>query len=315
MQLSSSDPDCSESRFSGAGDPAPLFCVRVVTACVQQPLPDPPYHGWPYGAVQPEVAFHRAASGYLVRFQRVADFRIDMGAAQVECIPDPRGGNAWRAVYQQQVIPLLKSARGELIYHGGAVAIGSVAIALLGPSGRGKSTLVTALAASGLPFLGDDCLMLRLRPGSTDVYEVVPDADSIRLWEDSARRVVPEGVDVLPRGEGMPKPRVLAGAGLKHCAEAMPLARAYALEVDPGDEIRIEPIGPADGLVTWASNAFVLDPRSPTMMAGKFEAHARLLRRVPIFRLSYPRRFDRLDAVVRALLEHAAGSTPSRLQP
>ncbi|MFX9020101.1 hypothetical protein ABTN35_21005, partial [Acinetobacter baumannii] len=53
--------------------------------------------------------------------------------------------------------------RGQLPLHAACVARDGRALALAGPSGRGKSTLAAALAASGWTALTDDVCRVQFR--------------------------------------------------------------------------------------------------------------------------------------------------------
>jgi hypothetical protein len=113
---------------------------------------------------------------------------------------------------------LLLHQRGDLALHASCVAIGGKAIAITGPSGRGKSTLAAALAAGGATLLTDD--ICRLLFEDQGVW-AVPGSSRLRLWPDAARSLghVPENLSIgrsdhpkrlltLPSGAGDPVPLV-----------------------------------------------------------------------------------------------------------
>lgn len=273
---------------------------RSHPAEIQRPIRDGRYHAWcEHTALSAE--FFRFPSGFLIRFLGLADFAVD-DSGEIVCTPTPESGEAWRGLYEQQVQPLLLSLRGEQVFHGAAIAVGDLAIAVLGPSGRGKSTLTAAFARRGHAFLGDDCLHLDLSGPQVQVH---PQADYVRLWEDSAG-VLGEG-DVAYVA-GSPKPRLIASEDLPHCARPLPLARVYLLGEGTATAPAITPVAPAEQLMGWTTNAFVLDIRNPDVLRRNLSAAARLVREIPMQRLDYPRRYELLDTVVDTILADVASS-------
>ena len=224
------------------------------------------------------------------------------GLSNAETCPFlPESGDNWRGIFEQQVKPLLLSLRGEQVFHGGAIAVGNQAIAFLGPSGRGKSTLTTAFARRGHAFLGDDCLHLDVSGPRVRVH---PHAAQLRLWEDSAS-ALGEGAEVYVPGS--PKPRLLAGENLPHCDRVRPLACVFLLGEDEICVPRIEAVSPLHQLIGWTGNAFVLDIKNSAVLRRNLAAAARVVSKVPMRRLDYPRRYDVLDDVVDAVLADVAG--------
>lgn len=267
----------------------------------QAPLELACFQMWGDSSEALTAGFYRLHGGdFLLRFPDHADFVIS-ATGGVECIPTPQAGEGWRGIFEQQVQPLLLSLRGEQVFHGGAVAIGDQAIAFLGPSGRGKSTLTTAFARRGHAFLGDDCLHLDLAGPRVQVY---PHADHVRLWEDSAAALGEGAAAYVP---GSPKPRLAAGERLPHCDRALPLARVYLLGEGDVDAPEVGTVSPYQQLIGWTANAFVLDIKNPDVLRRNLAAGARLVGEVPMRRLDYPRRYELLDDVVDAVLADVAG--------
>src|SRR5262249_3466189 len=67
--------------------------------------------------------------------------------------------------------------------HGTVVVIGGDAVAFLGQSGFGKSTLAASLLASGHQMLTDDLLMLQIKKGRVTAY---PGPGRIKLFPNDA---------------------------------------------------------------------------------------------------------------------------------
>jgi len=82
------------------------------------------------------------------------------------------------------VAGVLLHQRGDLLLHASCVVIGDRAVAIAGPSGRGKSTLAAALVAQGHAPLSDDICRVRFADGCA---WAVPGSARLRLWPDAAR--------------------------------------------------------------------------------------------------------------------------------
>lgn len=76
---------------------------------------------------------------------------------------------------------------GSAVLHGGAVDVDGAAVAVIGPSGTGKSTTTALLCAAGAHLLGDDVLILDLADGEVACRRV---SDHVRL-RSSAAEIAP----------------------------------------------------------------------------------------------------------------------------
>lgn len=80
--------------------------------------------------------------------------------------------------------------------HASVVAVKDRAIAIIGPKGAGKSTLVAELAAQGFAVLSDDLAPLYLNKG---VFYIHPGYPMIRLWPNSIKQYSSLSFNSLPR--------------------------------------------------------------------------------------------------------------------
>lgn len=283
----------------------PMPTVLVVEPQTQGSLASEPFQAWPGVTPGTATTFFKEPEGYRLRFPGIADFVLDDAAQTVTCIP-VSPDVAWQAVHEQQVVPLLMAHRGCHVYHGGAVAVGDGAIAFIARSGQGKSTLVTALAARGFPFFSDDCLLVEEAPCGG--VQVLPHAPSIRLWSDSLAKLAPVASE-LSHCPGSPKPRLKAGTQLPFAKAPLPLKRVYVLGDDRAEGVALVPLSPADTVLAWASNGFILDIKDRERLAANLRWAARMVASIPARRLEYPRRYERLDEVVAAVLADAGAVT------
>lgn len=102
----------------------------------------------------------------------------------------------------------------RLLFHGGAVEREGVVIALLAPSGRGKSTLAAALVQRGWAYLSDELVTVDPRTHWVDPFPKALDLseDSLDLLgaPDALTRLAPGKRQILPTALG----RVSAGGRL-----------------------------------------------------------------------------------------------------
>jgi hypothetical protein len=104
------------------------------------------------------IDYHRCAEGILIRAGRYGDHLVGATGTEVRSAIERADPRLWPGHVLGQALPLAASAQGLEVFHAGAVAIGDGVLALAGPSGIGKSTLVDALVAAGAGFFADDVL-------------------------------------------------------------------------------------------------------------------------------------------------------------
>ena len=255
---------------------------------------------WTFPGGEAWARIHRTRSGYLVRFPGWADFAISSDGSRVTSRPVqglPDG--TIEHIYRNQVVPLALSRAGHLVIHASAVENGRGAVAFVGESGRGKSTLAAAFAARGHAFLCDDGLLLEARG---ERVWAVPGPDSLRLWPDSCRALLPGR-----RAEPAPysaKRHLRAGTALTHRATSLPLHRIYFIGA-PAARVSIRALPPSVALIELVRHSFVIDVGDEGLLASQFAGLARIARDAACFRLDFPRRFAALEATRRAIARHA----------
>jgi len=288
-----------------AGRPPVSF--RLSGARPQAPLDAPPFHEWLAPDARPWTRFYRTGAGYLLRFPGYADFEIsrdghDVAGWAVDGVPDETIDHLWH----NQVLPLALSKSGRVVLHASAIETSGHAIAFVGPSGHGKSTLAVAFARDGIPCLADDGLLLDAEDGA---LWTVPGHPSIRLWEDSERALVEDGAAKAPALAFTPKERFLASDRIAFSQRRRRLAHLYLLG-DPAEDAALdaphfETIAAGSAVVELVKNSFLLETEERDDIARHFAQLSEVVARTPVHRLRYPRRFDALPAVTLAILAHA----------
>lgn len=186
-----------------------------------------PIRSEPAGA--PFLHVLRLASGYLLRFADMADFEVSSEGDRIRCRPVPAlPPETMRHLLLDQVIPRALSLRGRLVLHASAVAVEGVAIAFLGPTGQGKSSLATSFARAGFPLLADDTVVLQPLEGGA--VAAVPSYPGVRLWAEDVAALLGEGAPAAPVAHYTSKLRVGRGLGFRFARDPLPLGRLYVLD-------------------------------------------------------------------------------------
>ena len=273
----------------------------------QAALESTPFHEWSFPDGTLWTQFYRTESGYLLRFPGLADFQVSADGSAVICFPGPgaseEASNATaRHLYLNQVLPLLLSKLGKLVFHASAVEVAGGAVAFVAESGRGKSTLAASFATGGGRFLTDEALVLEEHENE---YQVMPSHPSIRLWDDSQEALIAHGAATAPAVSFTPKSRFLAGDKLVFCDAARPLRRTYFLGDGSALAPTFERMSAAEAAMEWVKNSFLLDIKERPRVASHFDQVAKLANHPIHYRLDFPRRFEDLAAVRQAIVEHA----------
>lgn len=271
------------------------FSPRLVVAerSEQQELRSTPYDRWivPGGATAAE--FHRHSDGFLLRFPRQADFIVSADLADIQCLPTPEiSDSTISSLFNNAVLPLLGNHLGSLNLHGSAVVVDGAAVAFLGLSRSGKTTLASACARAGHPLLSEDVVELHL---AKDGYMVQPKRAVVRLFADSARHL---HLLEHPKNDVIGKQEIAVGDTLAIAGQAAPLAALFLLGAGAAADVTIDALAGANAAAQLMPHAFVLDVEDHKRLQAHFERMMRLAGAVHCYRLDYPRRYDHLPAVI-----------------
>lgn len=201
---------------------------------------------------------------------------------------------------------LLLHQRGRLVLHASTVALDGGAVAVLGRSGQGKSTLAAALYRGGHPLVSDDVTAVELDGGEPAVRPGYP---RLKLWPEAAE-ALGEEPEALPRVRPwLDKRDRRADRGFPRTALA--LRRVYSLAEGPRCEAEL--LGPREAFVELVKNTH---PAVANLLraSGTAESHfrqcVRLAGALPVCRLSNPRRLSGLAELARLVEEAPALRTP-----
>jgi hypothetical protein len=182
--------------------------------------------------------------------------------------------------------------QGQVAIHANAVSLEELAIAFVGYSGMGKSTLSAYCASRGAGFITDDVLVVDsnnlVHPGNPrlKLYPHTGQSLGLDTSEDTDYKIFYE-------------PGRLGGT--LH-DQPVPLGIIYLLAESLDDRIYSEELSPSQAvfeLLTHSYYASELIPSNPAL----FDAYARLVTQASVRTLFYPRDFALLPKVYDFLLE------------
>ena len=194
------------------------------------------------------------------------------GSVEWEAFEGPLGG---------VVCGVLLRLGGATPLHAACLGLGGRAVAILGASGHGKSTLAGALVALGAVPLTEDLLLLGRGP---EGFRAEPGAPTLHLLADAYRHLAPHlpARSVRPGGDG--KVRLMLGG----VSSALPLSAIYVLEPPrSGGESSVERLSGPSAVGALAEHLYGsrwIRPVGDEDLAFC----ARLARKVPVFALSRP---------------------------
>lgn len=224
---------------------------------------------------------YRAAGARWLSLPGIALYRFgDEGDAVA--LADGAGREEADDAWVRSVLPLVLQARGTQVLHASAAltASGSV-LALSGSSTAGKSTLAAALLGRGRTVVADDALGFAAAHDGVAAY---PLPFRVRLHGE-AREQVP-----LPAAASRGN-----GGGSHPFAGVVVLAPAAA----PLASAQLSRLAAADafGVLMPHAYCFSLEEGKEALV----EAYLALAGAVPVWRLDYPQRIERLDETVDSL--------------
>jgi len=191
--------------------------------------------------------------------------------------------------------------------HGNSLAAENQAIALLGASQAGKSTLTAALLQKGFSFLTDDLVV----PRQTDEgWQIHPAPSPLRMWPNSIKHFLP-GINIasLNQVHTSIKKRLvpIEATGLgKICQKHKPLKQIYLLDRDCTEKTKsvyINALRPADALVALIANSIsggILRPLG--IEQSRLDVLTQLIKEVPVKRIRYPNGYQHLDEVKNSIV-------------
>jgi hypothetical protein len=281
---------------------SPDITFQIMSSPPAEPAGSDWIHVWHTTTGEITLLLAGIDSAFLLRFPFLADFVLDETGCRIGAWPAPETDEETvRHLLLDQVMPRVLGHQGRLVLHASAVCVEGRALAFVGETGMGKSTLAASFHLSGYPLLTDDGLVVK-REG--DCIEAMPGYSGLRLLPESVTALFKEP----PPGKAMaaysPKNRVALDQNYK--IDSVELAALFVLgKPDLGEEtaaIKVSPLSQRDACMELVRNSFQLDVSNHNKVAALFSAATEAAKRLPVFSLSYPRDFSSLPGVHKAIM-------------
>ena len=200
-----------------------------------------------------------------------------------------------------QVLSFCLLARGVEPLHATSVLVNGAAIAFLGDSGHGKSTLAATLMERGHRLLTDDVLVVRFEGNRAMAY---PSMARIKLTPESADAVF-RGRRSVPMNRFTVK-RIYSLRDDEHMSHPAPLRALYVISAKAEDAgIAIRRLGGRAEFLTLIQHTFNDSVLDRTRVKQQFAFARQLVGMVNLRALSYPKQLDLLPAIADAVLADA----------
>lgn len=259
--------------------------------------PRPVPHERPPGERLAEVArpdrtiFYTLARGArtVLRYPGLCDFDADPAFEHVTVHPHPGADEDLLPVLiAGAVLAIHLQLHQALVLHASAVRTGTSAIAFVGSSGMGKSTLAAALCGLGCALITDDVLHVEdgmAHPGGVE-----------NRLRDNARELATGETYETADGRLAQRPAALASDPLPLAACVVPRpSREVATAV-------VRRLGATEALLRLSRYPRVLGWRDQASMAATFQGLADLVERTPVFEATIPWGPPFADGVLADLL-------------
>jgi hypothetical protein len=207
-------------------------------------------------------------AGYLISGPEYGAHRLSPDGRLLRCDPEGLPDASWQRLLISQVLPFAAVLQGLEVFHASAVVWRERAIAFLGNSRAGKTTLALEMCRRGAQFLADDVLALECRAGQLLAHPGTPIAGvSHPQAPGEAPGAALGGEQIVAVNE---RERLMHVAG---APEPVPLAALFFLDrrEDGPESPRFEPAADAQMLLGATFNLLL---RTPERLRSQLEVCA-----------------------------------------
>lgn len=253
---------------------------------------------------QPYYTFTVTESGeYVLRFYRVCDFVVAPSMRRVWMhVVDGADAGVAGVLAAGALLSFVLTMRRQLVLHASAVQVGDSAVAFVGRSGMGKSTMAGLMCADGATLITDDVLRLdhdgagyrcrlgatelRLRKAAAELIEKFPVAPASRVTSDARDAVRLESAQ----------------------RDDVPLS-AVIVPVPDRERTKVEVtrLRPMDALITVLCFPRLLGWTDRAVLDRQFHDTAGLVETVPVLQAYVPWGPPFADGIAAAVVDEAFG--------
>jgi hypothetical protein len=266
--------------------------------------PAPPQRGQPDWIARPDRlggvwGYTRATAGAgWLYLPGIAVYEFETGTSRVKALRD--GGATDDAVvdaYYRHALPMALDFHGFQVLHASAVRGARGVHVFSGTSHAGKSTLAYALRQRRYEVFADDAVAFTVAGGTA---AALPLPFALRLRAEAAEFF--DGQD-LPGSSGNGRVDVLR----YDATEPLPVASVSLLDRGAATTRRLTP---SESFPALLSNGFYFSPEDEATRRRITAALLTLIADTPVFRLSLPRKLERLEDVLDDLEERVLAAPP-----
>jgi hypothetical protein len=219
---------------------------------------------------------------YRMRFYECGQFEISSDLTQVVVRRDPAGRVELLPILMAGTVSaFLLALRGHTVLHASAVSIGGEALAFVGQSGRGKSTLAALLCLDGAELITDDVLVV----DATDAVVCRGGASEVRLRAAAAPLAAasPEAATRTTADDRL----ALAAGTTRSGSEPL---RAIVIPAPSRTATQVEHriVDPSAALFALLSIPRVYGWRDPDVLRRDFTTLSALVNKVPVLDVVIP---------------------------
>jgi hypothetical protein len=139
------------------------------------------------GSKDEGVLYQATLDRFLLKLDHIARYLVQEGRAILIQRASQATDDEVRLFLLGSCLGALLHQRGVLALHASAIRTRRGAVLFTGPSGNGKSTILSALVQRGYPMLSDDVTAVVL---DDDGYPIVlPGYPQIKIWADAAKQL------------------------------------------------------------------------------------------------------------------------------
>ncbi len=237
------------------------------------------------------------------RVYSTCDFRIFPVERRIEVWIDPRSNHGIASLLLAGAVSAcLLMAAGECVLHASAVGRSGKAVAFVGNSGTGKSTLAALCCRAGAALITDDTLRLRCDETGTWCY---PGAREIRLRSNAAS--LAEGF-----APEMAYPTVDQRTAVR-IAQARSKFPLVAIVIPQpsrtADKVELIPLARAEAILHLHGYSRTAGWHDKRVIKAQFEVLTRIGQMVPVFKATIPWGPPFAENIVDSLFQQLAPAT------